>query len=369
VLFRSTVRRDFTPVLPLLRHRYQRDDSRVKALVAGHHDVHLTLDARLQTKVAEIVAKYASRSADGRAAAVVVDAESGDLLASVSYPWPAATADGFDASDQAALLDRARFGLYPPGSTFKLVTAAAALRQNARSSEQQFTCVPLGDGRVGARIAGWSRPVRDDVMDHSAHGTLDMHGAMVVSCNAYFAQLAMKIGPQALLETARALNVALARGNAVARIRDTLPQIGYGQGEVVASPLKMAQVAAAVASGGRVPQVQTERDPGAEVATTQLLPPSSARLLASYMRDVVVSGTGRSLRGASIPIAGKTGTAETTGAPSHAWFVGFAPYAPSRRHIAFAILIEHAGYGGTAAAPAAGEIVSAAAALGLIKGN
>jgi cell division protein FtsW (lipid II flippase) len=364
-----TVRRDFAAVLPLLRHRYQPNHPQVKALLAGRHDVHLTLDARLQTKVADIVAKYAGRSADGRAAAVVVDADSGDLLASVSYPWPAATADGFDPSDQAALLDRARFGWYPPGSTFKLVTAAAALRQNPRSSEQQFTCVPLGDGRVGARIAGWSRPVRDDVMDHSAHGTLDMHGAMVVSCNAYFAQLAMKIGPQALLETARALNVALARGNTVARIRDTLPQIGYGQGEVVVSPLKMAQVASAIASGGRVPQVQTERDPGAEVATTQLLPPSSARLLASYMRDVVVSGTGRSLRGASIPIAGKTGTAEIAGAPSHAWFVGFAPYAPSRRHIAFAILIEHAGYGGTAAAPAAGEIVSAAAALGLIKGN
>ncbi len=363
------VRRDFSQVLPLLRHRYEPDHPRVKALLTGRHDVHLTIDARLQAKVADIVAHYASRSADGRAAAIVVDAESGDLLASVSYPWPAATADTFDTSDQAALLDRARFGWYPPGSTFKLVTAAAALRQNVRSSAQQFTCIPLGDGRVGAKIPGWSRPVRDDVMDHSAHGTLDMHGAIVVSCNAYFAQLAMKIGPQALLDTAHALNVALARGNTVSKIRDTLPQIGYGQGDVVVSPLKMAQVAAAIASGGRVPQIQAERDPGAEVATTELLPSSSARLLASYMRDVVVSGTGRSLRGATVPIAGKTGTAEITGAPSHSWFVGFAPYAPARRHIAFAILIEHAGYGGTAAAPAAGDIVSAAASLGLLKGH
>ncbi|HEY7055011.1 MAG TPA: penicillin-binding transpeptidase domain-containing protein, partial [Vicinamibacterales bacterium] len=124
-----------------------------------------------------------------------------------------------------------------------------------------------------------------------------------------------------------------------------------------------------IASGGRIPQIQPERDQGGEAAAGEFLPPSSARLLASYMRDVVVSGTGRSLRDSAVPIAGKTGTAEITGADSHAWFAGFAPYGPSPRHIAFAVIIEHAGYGGTAAAPAAGEIVSAAAAVGLLKGS
>jgi len=247
------------------------------------------------------------------------------------------------------------------------VTAAAALRQNARSSERKYTCVTLPDGRVGAKIPGWSRPVRDDVKDRTAHGTIDMHSAIVVSCNAYFAQLALEIGPQALAETARALNVALARENSMQRIRNTLPQIGYGQGEVVVTPMKMAQIAAAIASGGRIPQIQPERDHGSEVDAGELLPPSAARLLASYMRDVVVSGTGRSLRDSAVPIAGKTGTAEITGADSHAWFAGFAPYGPSTHHIAFAVIIEHAGYGGAAAAPAAGEIVSAAAALGLLK--
>ena len=84
------------------------------------------------------------------------------------------------------------------------------------------------------------------------------------------------------------------------------------------------------------------------------------------MRDAVVDGTGRSLRNHAWPIAGKTGTAEISGRASHGWFVGFAPYGPAPKRIAFAIVIEHAGYGGRTAAPAAGEIVSAAAAAGLI---
>jgi peptidoglycan glycosyltransferase len=196
-----------------------------------------------------------------------------------------------------------------------------------------------------------------------------MHAAMVVSCNAYFAQLAVRMGPQALLDTTRSLNVALARGNAAPRIRDTLPQIGYGQGEIVVTPLKMAQIAAAIASGGRVPDVRLDTDAPAARTPTDLVPPSAARLLASYMRDVVVAGTGRALVRVAVPIAGKTGTAEIAGAASHAWFVGFAPYGASPRHIAFAVLIENAGYGGTAAAPAAGEIVAAASALGLFGGD
>jgi cell division protein FtsI/penicillin-binding protein 2 len=85
------------------------------------------------------------------------------------------------------------------------------------------------------------------------------------------------------------------------------------------------------------------------------------------MRDVVMSGTGRRLRDHPWRIAGKTGTAELSGQPSHSWFVGFAPFGPATSRIAFAVIIENAGYGGLAAAPVAGEIVTAAAALGLIK--
>src|SRR6185295_9671243 len=93
----------------------------------------------------------------------------------------------------------------------------------------------------------------------------------------------------------------------------------------------------------------------------------AARLLAGYMRDVVLTGTGRSLKGHPWRIAGKTGTAELTGHASHAWFVGFAPFGTATRRIAFAVIIENAGYGGASAAAAAGELVTAAAQSGLVQ--
>ena len=83
------------------------------------------------------------------------------------------------------------------------------------------------------------------------------------------------------------------------------------------------------------------------------------------MREVVTVGTGRSLAGHRVPIAGKTGTAEVNHAASHSWFVGFAPYGSAR--IAFAVILENAGYGGRVAAPLAGDIVAAAEAAGLLK--
>src|SRR5262249_53307655 len=98
-----------------------------------------------------------------------------------------------------------------------------------------------------------------------------------------------------------------------------------------------------------------------------LLTPEAAALLGQFMRDAVVSGTGRSLSSHQWRIAGKTGTAEVIGSASHAWFVGFAPYGQDRKRIAFAVVIENAGYGGLAAAPVAGEVVTAAASLGLIE--
>ena len=85
------------------------------------------------------------------------------------------------------------------------------------------------------------------------------------------------------------------------------------------------------------------------------------------MREVVTSGTGRVLAGHPIPIAGKTGTAEVDGAAAHSWFVGYAPYGNGAgRKIAFAVILENAGYGARAAAPLAGDLVTAAQELGLI---
>ena len=193
-----------------------------------------------------------------------------------------------------------------------------------------------------------------------------MHEGLVHSCNAYFAQLSVRIGPEALLDTAARLGIAVTPSQSVDRARATLAQAGYGQGDVVATPLRMARVAASIANDGVV------HEPRLDAAAPRprgeaLLPPDAAALLARYLRDAVVSGTGRSLRDHRVAIAGKTGTAEVAGARSHSWFIGFAPFGDAPKKIAFAVLIENAGYGGRAAAPAAGEIVSAAAELGLFR--
>jgi peptidoglycan glycosyltransferase len=194
-----------------------------------------------------------------------------------------------------------------------------------------------------------------------------MHDGMVQSCNAYFAQLAVKLGPEALLDVADKVGISLTPSNSLTRVRQTLPQAGYGQGDVLASPLRMARVAAAIASGGVIREAPLEVPPSQSSRHEVLLPPDAARLMAAYLRDVIVSGTGRSLKDHAWRIAGKTGTAEVAGSPSHAWFVGFAPYGAASKRIAFAVIIENAGYGGHAAAPVAGEIVTAAASAQLIR--
>ena len=197
-------------------------------------DVHLTIDANLQLRVASIVATQA-RKAQGKAAAIVLDPDTGAVLASASYPWPTsldapASAVKVETEASSAIkgrrrlaanddadvwLDRARYGAYPPGSTFKLVMALAALRDS--SSSGRYTCVRLPDGRVGAKVSGWSRPVRDDVLDTQPHGTIDMHEGLVHSCNAYFAQLAVGLGPEPIIRVADRLKIALSPNGNSAR--------------------------------------------------------------------------------------------------------------------------------------------------------
>jgi cell division protein FtsW (lipid II flippase) len=359
------LRRDYRALIPLVRNRHRPGAASVAAFMSRPRDVKLTVDARMQASVAGILSKYAARSATGRAAAVVLDPDTGDVLAMASYPWPSFDLEGAPATPDE-LLDRARFGLYPPGSTFKVLTAAAALRHDPSADRTRFTCSRLPDGRVGAALPGWPRPIRDDVLDRNPHGTLDMHRALVVSCNAYFAQLALSLGPQPLADTAAIAGMSLARRNDPGRVRATLPQVGYGQADVLATPMEMAALAAAIAADGvlREPRIEQAKavDKGTRLLTTE-----AARTLARFMRDVVREGSGRSLRDHGVPIAGKTGTAEVGGKPSHSWFVGFAPDARAKRRVAVAVIVEHGGYGGAAAAPAAGEIVTAAAAHGLIQ--
>lgn len=367
------IRYDYRELVPLLRHRNEPDNPEVRRILDRPRDVRMSIDARLQVKVAEILSNQLRSAGQDKGAAVVLDAATGDLLASVSEPVPPATAEpaaepGTDAPNP--FLDRARYGLYPPGSTFKVVTAMAALRKDPALAGKRFECVRLPDGRVGNFVGRSRRPIRDDVQDKTPHGTLDMERGLVVSCNAYFAQLGtLEVGAEGLLSTAGLLGIAAASPATAGQLRESLPQSSYGQGQVVASPFQMARVAATVANGGAMPQgrwIADETNPRT-AAPASVLPPESAATLGRFMREVVTSGTGRRAGASVLPLAGKTGTAELATAPSHAWFIGFAPYGGSGRKIAISVLVENGVYGGTNAAPGAAEIVNAAARLGLIR--
>ena len=265
------------------------------------------------------------------------------------------------------MLDRARYGLYPPGSTFKLVTAAAALRLDRGLANFEAECRRLPGGRVGAPVRG--SLVRDDITDPEPHGKLRMERAIAVSCNAYFAQLgAARVGAAPLFETAGMLDLIVARPNTVSQLNRFLPQAAYGQGEVLVTPFQMARVAAMVANGGSPPSGRWLLNGSEEQRPVPgILSAENAELPGHAMRLVVTEGTGTAAQQSPVPIAGKTGTAEIAGGPAHAWFVGFAPYEkPGPRTIAFAILVENGRYGGKTAASIAVELVRAAVEGGVI---
>jgi cell division protein FtsI/penicillin-binding protein 2/cell division protein FtsW (lipid II flippase) len=369
------VRRDYTEIVPLLRHRWQPEHKDVQRILNRKRDIQLTIDARLQARVAQILRRYAREAGikDG-AAAVVLDPDTGDVLASVSYPWPEKMPVKAADDTGKAMIDRARYGVYPPGSTFKLVTAMAALRKDPGVVRKTFQCVHLPDGRVGNRVRGWGRPIRDDIQDRTPHGDVNLEKGLVVSCNAYFAQLGTyEVGPDELLQTAQLLGITTARPNTAEQLKDALPQASYGQGQVIATPFKMARVVATVARGGTMPQGQWVGDDSEpkKGEPVEVLSSESTAFIARSMREVVTQGTAaRILGGMEPPVAGKTGTAEVQGKRSHSWFVGYAPHdlAQAReggRRIAFAVIVEHGGYGGRLAAQASGEIIQAASALGL----
>lgn len=373
-----TVRRDYRELLPLVRHRYRRHHSDVQALLGRPRDLHTSIDARLQMRAAAALRKRIESAGHARGAAIVLDVNSGDVLASVSYPWPVPdatlaesavrrtdTEGPEDAID--ALLDRSRYGLYPPGSTFKLVVAAAALRSKPAVQRETFACLRLPGGRVGNYIRGWTRPVRDDNLDRSPHGHVDLKQGLVMSCNAYFAQLAMKLGPRPVVDASAVFQIDAAAPATAASLSRTLPHAAYGQGDVLVSPLKMARVAASIAGQGTVRPVRWITSPETRTPPSQrFLEEADAALLSRYMREAVTSGTGRSVASNPTPIAGKTGTAEVGGSDSHSWFAGFAPFGGPEK-IAFAVIVENGGYGARAAAPIAGEIVTAARDAGLIR--
>jgi Cell division protein FtsI/penicillin-binding protein 2 len=196
-----------------------------------------------------------------------------------------------------------------------------------------------------------------------------MGRAITVSCNAYFAQLGVfDVGAQKLHDTAQLLDIPAGE---VPELKKMMPFAAYGQGPVLVTPFKMARVAATIGAGGAMPQgrwILDESNPRTD-RPREILAAVSASFVAQSMRSVVTSGTARrAMAGLPISVAGKTGTAQLDEGQPHSWFAGFAPYEgdPAKR-IAFAVVVEHGGYGGSFAAPIAREILEAASKLGILE--
>jgi len=374
----TVIARDYRALLPLVRARGDASHAAMHDFMSRQRDITLTIDEPLQGLVAQALeARVRSVKAE-RGAVIVIDPETGALLAAASYPRPDLDVSDAEApQDPAVWLDRARYGLYPPGSSFKIVTAAAALTAGLHAMDTNFVCQRLPDGRVCTVLPRYGT-IRDDITDKNAHGKLNMSSALVVSCNAYFAQLGVRVGAAQLRETATKaqLQVTNASGSGGTDGADplerTLAYAAYGQGEVLVSPFRMAHAMGAIATDGVIREAPvvssaTSLFPG----TSQLswIRPEYAAVLRKPLREVVTRGTGRVLASQVPAIAGKTGTAELEGARSHSWFVGYAPFdsAQGEHKIAFAVVIENGGYGGGAAARLAGDLVEAARKAGVIR--
>jgi cell division protein FtsW (lipid II flippase)/beta-lactamase class D len=366
------VQRDMSSLVPVYRDRFLPSGGKLHRLMEKNKDVRLTLDARLQVAAARALEHNLptiNGVARSKGAGVVLRASTGEVLACVSMPTydpnhiREEDAQHILGSDTKAAYDRARFEIYPPGSTFKVVTAAAALErgwQDLADSQRTFTCShvnPIPWEYGGGRHV---RNVTDDEAE-SAHGRIDLRRALVESCNVYFAWLGTRIGAANLFEFAHnRLRFELKGVETPDDLQINLPDNSYGQAKITVSPLRMASLAAAVVNGGYW------IEPNLVLGTQQALNPrvrvlkeSTASTLRDWMMQVVQIGTGRKAAVTGVTVGGKTGTAqnEIGDKTSHSWFIGFAyPEDPSKA-VAFAFLIENGGYGGRAAAMAAHDFI------------
>jgi cell division protein FtsI/penicillin-binding protein 2 len=300
---------------------------------AAPQQVATTLDARVQQ-----AAETALAGVTQPAALVAIDAPTGQIRAVVSMPLDSA-------------FDRALVGRYPPGSTFKVVTAAALL-ENGSTPESPTTCP--------ARAVVGGKPFTN--FEDETVGSLTLRTAFAVSCNTAFVSMADHLPEDAVGRAAGQFGFddgytlpLPAAGGRFPEPRDAAERAAaaIGQARVEASPLHMATVAAAADAGAwRAPRLlSTDPEPPAKP-----LDPAVDGALRQLMDGVVRSGTGTAAAVPGVPVSGKTGTAEFgPGNPpsTHAWFIGF------RGDLAFSVLVEGGGVGGRVAAPLAAGFLNA----------
>ncbi|EIV95887.1 penicillin-binding transpeptidase domain-containing protein [Frankia sp. QA3] len=292
--------------------------------------VRTTLDLRVQ-QAAETALATAARPT---AAMVAIDTRTGGVLALANHPPSGAS--------------RAVRGKYPPGSTFKIVTATAAL-MNGKSANTSLDCTQTVS--VGGRTF--------QNAEAEQFGPIPLRTAFAKSCNTAFIRLEESLPPDALEKAAQLYGFDGRAPLDIASVGGSFPtphdsvesaSASIGQARIEVSPLQMASVAAAVAGG-------TWRQPFVvgQPARSNAIPPAVLPPLRDFMRAVVTEGTA-----ASVPmpgeVYGKTGTAEYADGnppPTHAWFVGY------RGDVAFAVVVEDGGFGAETAAPVAARFLTA----------
>ena len=355
------------------------------------NDLYLTIDSRLQ-KVAEDLLGQES------GAIVALDPTTGDILAMASRPafdpnvlsreltgkqWVEIVQD-----EGRPLNNRASQGQYPPGSTFKVMMAAAALESGTVTPSTTVHC--NGGYQFGRRLYhDWKA---------SGHGAVDLRKALVHSCDVYFYTIGQRMGIDTMAEFGRAFGLGQETGVELpservgimpstawkqkAKNEPWLPgetiSASIGQGYVTVTPLQMASLIGTVANDGvtyrpRLVRSILDRETAQLQAMEPVekarlkIKPDHLKLIQQALAGVVTEGTATRAKSPLVTIAGKTGTAQTaalrTGPEKdipkkfrdHAWFVAFAPVEQPK--IAVAVLAEHMGHGGSAAAPLAKEVI------------
>ena len=370
---------------------------------SGNH-LQLTLDLRIQKVVEQLMTGTAETPING--SAVVIKVQTGEILAIASKPSfdPNLFSAGISSAEWRKLIfniehplqNKAIDGQYPPGSIYKIIAAYAALEEKVVTPEETVFCP--GYYRLGRGLYRcWRR---------GGHGDVDLHDALVQSCDVYFYTVGHKLGIDTLGRYAKILGMGSLTGiNLLGEKPGLVPtkdwklkargekwlagetiSASIGQGFNLVTPIQQARLLATVANGGMVlkpylvrqvkdkdGRVVKETFPSIENRLVSL--PDTLSTIQKGLFGVVNEkrGTGRRARLKGITVAGKTGTAQVVrlkrGPKSdeddeipykyrdHAWFVGYAPY--ENPEIAVAVIVEHGGHGGSAAAPIVRQIIEA----------
>lgn len=349
--------------------------------------------ANLETTINPAAQRAAYEGLGGRRGAVVaLDTRTGAILAMVSGPTYdpndlashnlTATEEAWaelNADPDKPMLNRAIAESYPPGSTFKLITAAAALSSGDYTIESELdapTVLDLPGTSVGLPNYGGS------ICDPS--GVQQMIDAMRISCNTAFGSLGMDLGADAIRQQAARFGIGdslripmpVARSNFPSEelSLDVLAQSAIGQRDVRTTPLQVAMIAAGIANRGVIMQPYLVKsvlgndlsvlDETSPQQLSEAVTPEVASQLTRMMERVVEDGTGKDAQIPGVPVAGKSGTAEhTPGERAHAWFTAFAP--ADDPEVAVAVIVENQGDnaseagGGRVAGPIAKAVMEA----------